>query len=127
MQAIREMKDFGEYIASGTKKTAPDYLEDRFYERLEFLCGGNRKIKNNTGEWPNQIEGKEILRDILNSNLFVVKTQDDSILQGREKFNEIVKELLEMKNQDQDVFPQDFIEIKNKILNKINSSIPKTD
>lgn len=70
------------------------------------------------GEWMNQMEGKEILKNVLNSNSFKVKTQQGSILQGNEKFGVIIKGLI--LSRDEATFPPELMEIKQKILDKIN-------
>ena len=63
------------------------------------------------------VQGKKVFNQVVNSSCFRVKTTDDKLLQGREKFNEVVKDLLQ---KDASVQPTDFMVLKKLIDTRIN-------
>jgi len=63
-------------------------------------------------EWLNMIQGKKVLAQVINSGCFQVQAADGIALSGREKINEIVKDLLK---KDASIQPDDFVALKQLI------------
>ena len=84
---------------------------------LVRMTGGQDEIAFGTGEWLHLIQGKKVLARIVNSECFNVAMTDGNSLMGREKLNEVVKDLLMKKAAVQ---PDDFIALKDLIDRRIS-------
>jgi hypothetical protein len=83
----------------------------------EKFTGNRFPLEYGHGEWLNLIRGKKILSQIIhNTSLFTVPDARKRHLQGKEKLNEIVKNLLRREDK---YLPPDFLELRNLIRNRI--------
>ena len=120
LRKLKEAKEFGVYCAKVRQKVTLPELESRFLEFLERMTGGQEQLSFGIGEWLYLIQGKKVFNQIVNSNCFRVSAADGMTLSGREKMNEIVKDLLSKSDAVQ---PEDFTELKRLITARIKGSI----
>lgn len=119
LRKLKEANQFDQHRANVHDKVSVNEIEQRFSKFLDKMSGGQDKIGFGAGEWLDLIQGKKVLGQIVNSECFQVATTDGKTLMGREKLNEVVKELLQ---KDKAVQPQDFMTLKELIDNRINGS-----
>ncbi len=118
--ALRKLKSVGEFNSYCTvvaQKISVVELERRFQECLAVMTGGQDQIIFGAGKWLHMIRGKKILAQVVNSNCFQVRAADGTLIDGREKINEIVKGLLKKERSAQ---PDDFIALKTLIETRTN-------
>ncbi|MDR0391982.1 MAG: hypothetical protein LBH59_08755 [Planctomycetaceae bacterium] len=117
LQKIEQIKDFDNYIKNA--KELSKQMRKMFCDRLKLLRGNSESLQINVGKWQDQMEGKEILNSVLSQGFFKVKNNMNKIIQNKDKTNRIIKDLLKEKNRS-NKFPQELLEIKEKIIQKIN-------
>ncbi|GAA5528702.1 hypothetical protein [Herpetosiphon gulosus] len=81
------------------------YLETLFLEKLELLTGGQEPLKVGEGQWVNLMQGKELLRPLINDNFRVITT-NRTYLQGDERLKTVLKRLVKQVQLDNQ--PHDF-------------------
>ena len=120
--ALKKLKRANEFeqhrIDVGNKVSAKE-VERRFCECLEAMTHGQEQLTFDRGDWLDMVQGKSVLTQVINSGSFQVRTSDGTALQGSEKLNEIVKDLL---RQAEDVQPADFMELKRLIIKRIDET-----
>lgn len=94
-----------------------NHLEELLNLFLYKMTGNQENLEIGKGDWLHRISGKEILNKLLNSSYFPVKDSERNLLQGKDKIQEIVKDLLRKPEINQ---PYDFILLKNLILQRIH-------
>lgn len=119
LRKLLNANQFGEHLANIKEKVSPEEVERRFLEFLGKMTGGLEKLKFGSGDWLHLIQGKKVLGQVVNSECFKVVPTDGNPLTGREKLNEVVKELLKNDTVDQ---PQDFKALKALIDERIKGS-----
>ena len=105
LQRLINANQFGQYRLNVGQKVSADEVERRFHECVELMTGGQSTLAFGTGEWLCMVQGKRVLAQVIHSSCFSVRAMDGTVLQGREKINEIVKDLLQ---KDTSVQPTDF-------------------
>ncbi|MDR0705614.1 MAG: hypothetical protein LBF88_11575 [Planctomycetaceae bacterium] len=93
-------------------------MQAMFFDKLELLRGDSKSLQISVGKWQDQMEGKEILNIVLSQDLFKVKNNKNDVIEGKEKSNCIIKDLLKEKNRA-NKFPQELLEIMEKAMQKI--------
>ena len=116
---LKQANAFDQHRANVCNKVSTEEVERRFADFLGRMTGGQDEIAFGVGEWLNLIQGKNVLAQIVNSACFQVATTDGNTLMGRQKLNEVVKDLLV---QDAAVQPDDFMALKELIAKRINRS-----
>jgi hypothetical protein len=117
LQKIKQIKDFNNYIENA--KELSTKMQSIFFDRLQLLRGNSESLQINVGQWQDQMEGKEILNNVLSQDdLFKVKTNNNESVQGKEKSNYIIKDLLKEENRANN-FPQGLLEIREKVIQTI--------
>ena len=116
---LKEANEFDRHRTNVHNKVSAEEVERRFVDFLGRMTGGQDEIAFGVGEWLYLIQGKKVLAQVVNSACFQVTTTDGNTLMGREKLNEIVKDLLV---QDAAVQPDDFMALKELIDTRINGS-----
>jgi len=91
-------------------------VERRFDQVLKKMTGGYKSLKLGTGKWIEMIQGKKVLAKILHSECFKVTDLQGNYLQGKDKVNQVLKNLLRKDISKQ---PHDFRELKNLIEKRI--------
>jgi hypothetical protein len=114
---IARIKNFGTYITKA--RDLSEKMETMFSERLELLRGDSDVLQVGKGKWQDQMEGKEILRSVLSQGLFKVESTNKKVVEGIDKFNRIIEDLLKLENQKSDDFPRELLDIKIKVWKKI--------
>ena len=120
LQKLQGANEFGQYSKKVQKKVSPTELERRFSEFLERMTGGQEQLSFGIGKWLELIQGKKVFNQVVNSACFRVPAADGTALAGREKMNEIVKDLL---RKDDVVQPEDFTKLKNLITVRVEKPI----
>ncbi|GAB4278390.1 MAG: hypothetical protein Kow0029_21610 [Candidatus Rifleibacteriota bacterium] len=119
LQKLRTANEFDEHRANVHRKVSEEEVERRFHEILEKMTGGLDQLTFGTGEWLSLIQGKKVLAQVINSGCFQVNTADGTPVNGREKINVVVKDLLQ---KDSSVQPADFTTLKQLIDTRINGT-----
>lgn len=94
-------------------------IEKRFNEYLNRMTGGQEQLAFGVGDWLHLLRGKKILSQVIHSECFRVTANDGTNIQGKEKLNKIVKELIRINNHP---LPEDFCILKEMIERKVNGS-----
>jgi len=116
LQAAREFEDHRNKVA---RTVSADEVARRFRECLERMTGDQSTLDFGAGQWVSLIQGKKILSQLINSTSFHVQTADGTVVTDiKEKINDVAKDLLQ---QDDDVQPQDFIDLRQLIHERITS------
>ena len=112
LQRLRNANQFGQHRSNVGQKVSADEVERRFHECVELMTDGQSPLAFGTGEWLCMVQGKKVLAQVIHSSCFSVQATDGTVLGGREKINEIVKDLLQ---KDRRVQPADFVTLKQLI------------
>lgn len=120
LKKLKELKELKLYSEKVSKKISCCEIEQEFHQILNEMTGGKEILEFNSGTWLEKVQGKKILSQLVNSSCFKVKSTEGKDLMGREKLNEIVKELL---RQDLKHQPSDFVELKGLIDKRVESEI----
>jgi len=113
--SMNEFKEYCSKVKNGVSQKVIKRLFDKFFEEMS---GGKEKLELGCGNWIDRMSGKKILTQLINSDCFCVKDSSNIALSGREKFHEVIKDLLKnAKNQ-----PNDFIMLKSLIIKRINDA-----
>lgn len=118
--ALNKLLFTNEFIAhkdNVQQKVSQNEIKTRFHSVLSQMTDGADNLKFGQGHWLSMIQGKKVLSQVINSRCFQVKTSDGSNLNGREKLNEVIKDLL---RKDAAIQPDDFIALKTLIDQRIN-------
>ena len=116
---LKEANAFDRHRINVHNKVSTEEVERRFADFLGRMTGGQEEIAFGVGEWLHLIQGKKVLAQVVNSECFQVPTTDGNTLMGREKLNEVVKDLLV---KDAAVQPDDFIALKELIDRRVSGS-----
>ncbi len=119
LQRLINANQFGQYRSTVDQTVSADEVEHRFHECVELMTGGQSTLAFGTGEWLCMVQGKKVFAQVINSGCFSVQAMDGTVLQGREKINEIVKDLLQ---KDTSVQPADFVTLKQLIDTRMNGT-----
>ena len=117
--ALAKLKNVGEFArhrAEVERKVSADEVEHRFHGYLDAMTGGQEKAAFGTGDWSRTIRGKHVFSQVINSNCFQVQVADGTAVKGREKINDVAKDLLQKGEEFQ---PEDFTALKNLINERI--------
>ncbi len=117
IQKLKNANEFDQHRNDVDLKVSAKEVELRFNSFLKTMTGCAKQLALGTGEWLHMIQGKKVFTQVINSGCFNVKTADGTDLSGREKLNEVVKDLLQ---KDASVQPADFIELKQLINTRIS-------
>lgn len=118
LEKLKNANEFDQHRCNVDQKVSVDEVERRFHECLDIMTGAQDQINFGVGDWLHMIQGKKTLSQIINSGCFQVQTSDGKPLMGREKINEVVKDLLQ---KDSSVQPDDFLTLKQLIDTRIKS------
>lgn len=113
---LKKANEFDQHRTNVHSKVSTEEVERRFADFLGEMTGGQEGIAFGNGNWLHLIQGKKVLAQVVNSECFQVVTTDGAALMGREKLNEVVKDLLQ---KDAAVQPQDFMALKELIDNRV--------
>ena len=116
---LKEANAFDRHRTNVHNKVSAEEVERRFLDFLGRMTGGQDEIAFGVGDWLHLIQGKNVLAQVVNSECFQVTTTDGNTLMGREKLNEVVKDLL---LKDAAVQPDDFMALKKLIDRRVNGS-----
>ena len=117
LEKLKRTNEFEQHRTNVEKKVSTEEIESRFCKCLEEMTQGQEQLAFGQGDWLDMMRGKRVLAQVINSGSFQVKTSDGTALQGREKINEVVKDLL---RQAEDIQPVDFVELKRLITRRID-------
>jgi hypothetical protein len=111
--SMREFEEFHSKVENGISQKE---LVSLFNSFSNEMSGGKEKLEFGSGNWIDRMSGKRVLTQLINSDCFDVRDSSGADVRGREKFQEVIKDLLKnVKKQ-----PDDFIELKRMILERIS-------
>ena len=116
LNELLSMSEFNEYHSKVEKGVSKTELELLFNNFLEEMSGGKEKLEFGHGNWIDRMSGKKILTQLVDSNCFIVTDSSNVSLNGKEKLQEVIKDLLRNAKKQ----PDDFIELKRLIIDRIN-------
>ena len=117
LEKLERTNEFEQHRTNVENKVSVEEMERRFYECLEAMTPDQDQLAFGRGDWLDMVQGKSVFRQVINSGSFQVKTKDGTVLQGRERLNEVVKDLLRKDEQ-----PTDFMELKRLITRRIDET-----
>ena len=117
LEKLKRTNEFEQHRSNVENKVSGEEVECRFCKCLEEMTQGQEQLAFGQGDWLDMMRGKRVLAQVINSGSFQVKTSDGTPLQGREKINEVVKDLLRKDEQ-----PADFMELKRLITKRIDET-----
>ena len=117
LEKLKDANEFEQHRTNVENRVSVEEVEHRFCECLAAMTSDQEKLAYGQGDWLDMVQGKSVFTQVINSGSFQVKTSDGIALQGREKLNEVVKDLL---RQAEDVQPDDFMELKRLITTRID-------
>lgn len=109
---LKNANEFDQHRTNVEQKVSADEVERRFHEWLGIMTGGQEQLVFGNGDWLHMVQGKKVLSQVINSGCFHVQATDGTALTGREKINEVVKDLLQ---KDASIQPADFVALKQLI------------
>lgn len=119
LERLKTANEFDQHRTNVDKKVSADELDRRFHDYLGIMTGGQEQLVFGNGDWLHMVQGKKILSQVINSGCFHVQATDGTTLSGREKINEVVKDLLQ---KDTSIQPTDFVALKQLIDARINGT-----
>ena len=118
LEKLNQANEFDQHRIRVANAVSAEEVERRFGECLEAMTNGNDQLAFGSGDWLDRVSGKEILAQVINSRCFQVRARDGTVLQGREKIDEIAKDLL----RNAEYIPADFTELKRLIAKRIEET-----
>ena len=115
---LTETKEFLNHKKEVSKTVHKKEIIKRFEKVLADMTGDKEPIEHGYGKWIEMIRGKKVFPSLV-GRCFKVKDARDATLQGKEKLNEVVKELLKKPLLEQ---PDDFQKLHELISARIKSS-----
>lgn len=113
---LKSANEFDAHRINVEQKVSQDEIERRFNNTLDKMSDGENILTFRAGNWLTMIQGKKVLAQVVNSGCFQVLDRNGTQLTGRDKLNEIVKDLL---HKDATVQPNDFTTLKNLVEQRI--------
>ncbi|NQT34691.1 hypothetical protein HQ587_05835 [bacterium] len=112
---LLNMPEFMEHKHRLSRLIGSKRLENHFTAILESLTGGKESLEYGRGHWLEMLKGKRILPTVINE-CFSVRDAKGNYLQGSDRVNEVVKDLVRKPLEEQ---PDDF----QRLYNVINARI----
>lgn len=119
LEKLRNANEFDQHRTKVNQKVSSDEVERRFHEYFEIMTGGRKQLTFGVGNWLHMIQGKKVLAQVINSGCFRVQSTAGTLVEAREKINEVVKYLLQ---KDSSIQPADFVLLKQLIDSRINGA-----
>ncbi|NOQ23465.1 MAG: hypothetical protein GQ565_12570 [Candidatus Aegiribacteria sp.] len=119
--ALGMLKNAGEFEAFRNEVgTAIDHDEITrcFDDIFDIMTDGSECLEFGKGKWLEMIGGKRVFSQVINSTCFKVVDLEGSLLHGKDKINQVAKNLLRKNISKQ---PDDFKKLKTLILDRLNS------
>lgn len=107
LEKLLTIRNFSEFQQKVSDKLKDEQIQSIFASYITLATGGEETLKWGKGKWLDLLPGKNILHSVLGTALFVVKNRNGISLTGREKEQEIIKDLLTKTEH----LPSDFIQL----------------
>lgn len=120
LEKLKSHPKFSKRATDVADSVCANEVEGLYWKFLNEMTGGSIDLCLGRGKWLDMIQGKAVLAQLINSPAFEVKPNTGKALQGREKLNRIVKDLLQQGSTIQQ--PQDFQDLKSLVLRRIQAS-----
>ena len=95
-----------------------DEIERRFDDILNIMTNGSVQLEFGKGKWLEMTQGKKVFSQVINSNCFRVVDLAGNLLQGKDKINQVAKNLLRKEIDKQ---PDDFRKLKTLVEDRLSS------
>jgi len=115
---LRMANEFESFKNSVADRVDPDNVVRRFDHILNKMTQGIEPLEFGTGKWLEMIQGKKVLPRLIHSECFKVVDLEGDLLQGQDKINQVVKNLL---TKDISKQPHDFRELKRIVEKRLYS------
>lgn len=119
LERLKARPEFAKRSSDIESSVSAAEVERRFEEAVCKMTGGAKRLELGQGDWIAMLRGKKLLAQLVNSNFFEVRTKSGQALQGWDKINEVVKDLL---RQDKSIQPPDFPELNTLIANRVGAA-----
>lgn len=116
LNKLKSANEFELHQKNVEQKVSQKEVECRFNNFLNQMSGGNNNLTFDSGNWLAMIQGKKVLTQVINSECFQVLDNNSNHVNGQDKINTIVKELLQ---KDESIQPEDFLKLKNLVESRI--------
>ncbi len=93
-------------------------IERRFDDILNTMTNGTEQLEFGKGKWLEMTQGKKVFAQVINSNCFRVADLEGNLLQGKDKINQVAKNLLRKELAKQ---PDDFRKLKTLVEDRLSS------
>ena len=90
----------------------PNEIKRQFDAILNVMTDGAEQLEFGQGKWLEMTQGKKVFSQVINSNCFRVVDLDGNLLQGKDKINQVAKNLLRKEIAKQ---PEDFQKLKTLV------------
>ena len=94
-----------------------DDIERRFDDILNIMTNGSGQLEFGKGKWLEMTQGKKVFSQVINSNCFRVVDLEGNLLQGKDKINQVAKNLLRKEIAKQ---PDDFRRLKTLVEDRLS-------
>ena len=95
-----------------------DDIERRFDDILNIMTNGSEQLEFGKGKWLEMTQGKKVFSQVINSDCFRVVDLEGNHLQGKDKINQVAKNLLRKEIEKQ---PDDFRKLKTLVEDRLSS------
>lgn len=117
LEKLLQVKEFAERKKAVSEQMTKKALSKRFETILNGLAGGKTALEFGCGRWLELLKGKEVLPTVV-QKCFTVRDANDRALQGRDKVNEVAKDLVRKPLAEQ---PDDFQRLHQLIADRVKS------
>ncbi len=119
LERLKKSTGFAKRLDDVRVSVDPSNLERLFSKFLIEMTGGQSELSVGTGRWLEMTQGKKVLAQLVNSNLFDVRDRKNIAVQGPEKLREVARDLLRQGAEISQ--PADFIELKRLIEDRVRA------
>lgn len=95
-----------------------DEIARRFDDILNIMTNGAEPLEFGNGKWLEMTQGKKVFSQVINSNCFRVADSEGNLLQGKDKINQVAKNLLRKEIAK---LPEDFRKLKTLVEDRFSS------
>ena len=110
-----EFETFSSDVAAAVDQAE---ITRRFDGILNIMTNGAEPLEFGNGKWIEMTQGKKVFSQVINSNCFRVTDSDGNLLQGKDKINQVAKNLL---RKEISKLPEDFRNLKTLVEERFNS------
>lgn len=119
LEKLKGRTEFGTFRQKVSNGTLDNEIQNRFEDILNEFTDGEENLEYGRGKWLARISGKEVLNAVIHE-CCEVKDNNDNIVQGKDKVQKVVKDLLNLEKIPLNQQPADFRELYNLFNDRIS-------